>query len=165
MSAKCGAGLKWDSLVKSCMPLNIGLTDEPSTKALVQLKNTPPADQSGSALWIVVLFALLGSILALVLWLIIYRRHWRRYTEEEPAEQPPLQTDHASAPCLPPCETHSPLQQCQHLHTGLPLWQGGGFDWMRTEHEECDWNGLNGSAVRQETVPLPATELVTTKTV
>uniref|UniRef100_A0A3B4B093 Uncharacterized protein n=1 Tax=Periophthalmus magnuspinnatus TaxID=409849 RepID=A0A3B4B093_9GOBI len=89
-------------------------------------------------LWIAVLLVTLGSILALALWLVIYRRYTRRptgkRTKEQPEEQPPLKTEPA---------------QCAHR-----------------ESTECegDWSGLKGSTVRQETVPLPATELVTTKT-
>lgn len=169
MSKKnCSDGEKWDSLVQDCVPLNIEERHPPLT-------DTPPADQTvasfSPALWIVVLLVTVGSILALALWLVIYRRHSRQHTVEEPGEQLLHKTvPSVTVHCLLPSEA-SPLGP-QHLHSGgptAPVWQGDAHR-EQTGHDGGDWGaGLHGSAVRQETVPLPATELggtalVTTKT-
>ncbi|XP_020782984.1 uncharacterized protein LOC110162429 [Boleophthalmus pectinirostris] len=133
----------------------------PADQTVVQLKNSPPADQKGAVfipqVLTVVLLITLASLVALTIWLVIYRRHKRQSTEEVPPEHPLLKTDPPH--CVPPSEGCSTL-----LHTATVWQEGVSPESESTEHEGRDWSGLKGSAVRQETVPLPATELVTTKT-
>lgn len=190
----CAVGTKWDNLLKTCMPLKIILGHPPPTEpaliAVLPLKNTTPAAQMARltmfnpGLWIFVLLATLGSILALALWIVIYIRHKRPPTvEAEPAEQPPQKIDppstvHSLLPSEKPERAEragAPHSQCPHLHTGIQTsstWEEGFGAWrVHIKHDGKDWaGGPVWSAVRQETVPLPATELggtalVTTKTV
>lgn len=178
----CPAGSKWDGLLQKCSPLRTGrrvttplrlhTPTEPFITPLVLLTNTPPTDQTlavvSPALWVVVLLATLGSVLALALWLVIYRRHTSQPTVEEPAEQPLRKTE----PVHCPLPSEASAQGQQHLptpHPTAPWWQGDTHG-THIGHDGGNWGGgLKGSTVRQETVPLPATELggtalVTTKT-
>ncbi|CAL1588765.1 unnamed protein product [Knipowitschia caucasica] len=174
----CEAGLRWDSLLKECMPLDMRqrrpTTTEPLITALVPQIHTAAVEQTAGvqpALWLLVLLAALGSILTLLLWLFLYRRHSRRLTGEEPAEPEPLKrdppaTNYNLAPCGP-CHTGPHTGLHTGCHTGChtaPVWRSGGGGHSLMEHEDRDWCGLTGSAVTQETVPLPTTKLVTTKT-
>lgn len=170
MSKKnCSDGNKWDNLLQTCVPLDF----EKRHPAVTEASSTPPADQTAfsPALWIVVLLVTVGSILALALWLVIYRRHSRQHTVEEPGEQLLHKTDPSvTVHCLLPSEASPPgLQHLNPERPSAPVWQGDTHR-EQTGHDGGDWGaGLHGSAVRQETVPLPATELggtalVTTKT-
>lgn len=180
----CPDGSRWDSLIKLCFSTNIKPkpTTERPLSAAVERTNTTPPPQS-PALWICVSMVTLGSMLALAVWFIIYRRYTRprgASVEAGPAQQP-LQKTEKEYPL--PVESNGQAEGaagasslCRHLHLGV---QTGfkseeGFTACRDPLKHVGRGGSEGlptcSAVREHTIPLPATELggtalVTTKTV
>uniref|UniRef100_A0A672ZIX6 Uncharacterized protein n=1 Tax=Sphaeramia orbicularis TaxID=375764 RepID=A0A672ZIX6_9TELE len=178
----CPDGSRWDILIKYCLPIN-NIEPKPTTEqplpAAAERTNTNPPPQS-PALWIYVSMVTLGSMLALAVWFIIYRRHTRPRRASGPAQQPLQKTEKEHAL---PVESNGQAEGaagasslCRHLHLGV---QTGfrseeGFTACRDPIKHVGRGGSEGlptcSAVREHTIPLPATELggtalVTTKTV